>query len=377
MRRRTVVVAYAQLKESGLGRRLRRAMLALADAGHRVEYVCVRDPAIEHPNLRVRRLALPDRLGGDRPDHRRPLFWLAFMLAAGLWSLWLARPSRTPVLVAFSSGGALPLLPARLVYRAPLVVFLRSDELKEYESKDLSGWLARLSAASYQRVLRLAQRLVPVTKTLAQTVTRQLGGREVSIRVLYNDLLPPPDGAEARAALAQIAPADGPIAIMTAVYARRKNADLLLRALTSAPDLRLVLAGEGPSLEEHGSRARELGIADRVFFPGWRSDADLLVAAADLFVLPTLGEGMANSLLEALSAETACLVSDIPEHAELFGEGAPNLFDPDHPEQLAELLRRACEPSFREELRASGRSVAARLVFDWDAAVVEIVAGSA
>jgi glycosyltransferase involved in cell wall biosynthesis len=80
---------------------------------------------------------------------------------------------------------------------------------------------------------------------------------------------------------------------------RNKAFDVLLRALADIPDAHLWLAGEGPLAEPLRRLARELGVAARVGFLGWRDDAAALMAAADVLVCPSREEPFGNVIVEA------------------------------------------------------------------------------
>ncbi|MBQ8468467.1 MAG: glycosyltransferase family 1 protein [Clostridia bacterium] len=72
----------------------------------------------------------------------------------------------------------------------------------------------------------------------------------------------------------------------------------------------LVLAGEGPLQEQAKQKAKELGIEDRVKFLGVRRDANRLYQAFDVFVLPSLYEGLPVVMVEAQTSGLPCVVSD-------------------------------------------------------------------
>lgn len=95
----------------------------------------------------------------------------------------------------------------------------------------------------------------------------------------------------------------GTVSRMTAV----KGHPYLLRAaaklLEVAPQVRLVLVGDGPERPKLENLARDLGIEDRVTFPGTRSDVPDLLSALDVFVQPTAQvEGLPLSVTEAMAA---------------------------------------------------------------------------
>jgi glycosyltransferase involved in cell wall biosynthesis len=78
-----------------------------------------------------------------------------------------------------------------------------------------------------------------------------------------------------------------------------KAHDVSLRALTQLPDAWLWIAGAGPIEAELKALADELGVADRVRFLGWRSDAGALYRAADVCVFPSRYEPLGNTVIQA------------------------------------------------------------------------------
>lgn len=84
--------------------------------------------------------------------------------------------------------------------------------------------------------------------------------------------------------------------------------------------LRLLLVGDGPLFQDLRQMAEELGIADEVWMPGDRKDIPELLRSMDLFVLPSLAEGISNTILEAMA-------SGLPVVATQTG-GTPELIEP-------------------------------------------------
>jgi glycosyltransferase involved in cell wall biosynthesis len=102
----------------------------------------------------------------------------------------------------------------------------------------------------------------------------------------------------------------------------RKGFDLLLGAFaaTGGERAHLVVAGEGEEGPALRSRARALGVADRVHWLGFRRDLDNVLLGCDVFVLPSRAEGMANVMLEAMAAGCPVVATDISGVREAIGE---------------------------------------------------------
>lgn len=108
----------------------------------------------------------------------------------------------------------------------------------------------------------------------------------------------------------------------------------LLRAFASLsegrPAAQLVVAGrEGNTSEQLRSTCTALGIQDRVHFLGHRTDVPELMAAADVFVFPSLWEGLGGVLIEALALEVPIVSSNLDATREVVGEdGSSGLLVP-------------------------------------------------
>lgn len=88
--------------------------------------------------------------------------------------------------------------------------------------------------------------------------------------------------------------------------------------LEGEPGSVLVLAGDGPLRADIEAMARSWGIADSVRFLGVRSDIPALMSAMDLFVMPSLYEGLPMVLVEAQASGLPCLIADrIPSDCDL------------------------------------------------------------
>ena len=108
-----------------------------------------------------------------------------------------------------------------------------------------------------------------------------------------------------RAAQIRRAYGNQPLVFALGRHVGYKGFDVLIRAMAQLPQARLALGGTGPLLAQHQALARELGLGDRVHFPGRIADADLPAwyHACDVFCLPSVGltEGFGLVQLEAMA----------------------------------------------------------------------------
>lgn len=86
--------------------------------------------------------------------------------------------------------------------------------------------------------------------------------------------------------------------------------DTFAEVLQRDPDSRLMLVGKGPQMEPAMEKADTLGIRDQVLFLGARPDIPELMQAMDVFVLPSLYEGLPVTMIEAQASGLPCVISD-------------------------------------------------------------------
>ena len=111
-----------------------------------------------------------------------------------------------------------------------------------------------------------------------------------------------------------------PRVIFTGRLHPQKNLPILLEAwrqVARQTSANLILVGPGSDREALSLLAGQLGIADRVQFVGAVADPAEHLRAADIFVLPSVAEGMSNSLLEAMATALPCVVSGIGGNTDL------------------------------------------------------------
>jgi sugar transferase (PEP-CTERM/EpsH1 system associated) len=126
-----------------------------------------------------------------------------------------------------------------------------------------------------------------------------------------------------------------------------KDQATLLRAfstlLTSQPDLRerlrLAIVGDGPLLSDLRALSTSLGIDSLTWFPGALENVPDVLRSLDVFVLPSLNEGISNTILEAMATGVPIIASSVGGNVELVEEGVSGrLFPAGDAGGLARLL---------------------------------------
>lgn len=114
-------------------------------------------------------------------------------------------------------------------------------------------------------------------------------------------------------------PNNAPLLACVGALIERKGQGIAIEALRDIPGARLVLIGKGEDEARLRALAVSEGVADRVHFAG-SIDHDLMpliLSAADVMVLPTVAEGLANAWVEALACGTPVVTSDVGGAREL------------------------------------------------------------
>lgn len=175
----------------------------------------------------------------------------------------------------------------------------------------------------------------------------------------------------ARAALAAANPAlecpgSAPLAVYTGRLDRAKGLDTLLAAWQAVvtrgghENAQLWLAGDGPYAAALRAEIESRNLARRVVLAGVFDAVDELLSAADLFVLPSLEEGMSVALLEAMAAGLPVVATDIPGNRDVVADGREALLVPvEDAEALSTAIVRVLEePDLATRLGTAARRLA-------------------
>jgi glycosyltransferase involved in cell wall biosynthesis len=154
----------------------------------------------------------------------------------------------------------------------------------------------------------------------------------------------------------------------------RKNLSSLIHAFAELvqsgifkPEIQLIIAGaQGPLAGDLLSLPSQLGLGDKVLFPGVIMDVDLpaLYSGASLFVFPSHHEGFGFPVLEAMSCGTPVITSNVSSLPEIAGDAAI-LVDPNGVHDISEaMLKLLTNDMLREEMIQKGFDRARR--FSWE-----------
>jgi glycosyltransferase involved in cell wall biosynthesis len=152
----------------------------------------------------------------------------------------------------------------------------------------------------------------------------------------------PIDRCAARASMTELGiAAGGPLLVTAGALIARKGQGLVVEALASLPGAHLALAGAGEDEAKLRAQARHLGLDERVHFLGQVSHDVLprLMAAADVMVLPSASEGLANVWVEGLACGTPIVIPDIGGAREVVRSSTAGRLVERNPAAIAAALR--------------------------------------
>jgi glycosyltransferase involved in cell wall biosynthesis len=221
--------------------------------------------------------------------------------------------------------------------------------------------------------MAVSGRTVAVSTSLTDAMSSDLYLRRSRIETIPNGVRPqPPDAPTLRGELG-LGPDARLLVAVGNLYRVKGHAhlvDAMALLVRQHPALHLAIAGRGDQAEPLAARARALGLAGRVHLLGLRADIANLLAAADVFVLPSLSEGTPLALLEAMFAGRPIVASDVGEvGAVLEGGHAGVLVPPGNAGALAAAVHgvlsdpgRACDLGLRAGRRAAAEYDISRMV---------------
>lgn len=127
--------------------------------------------------------------------------------------------------------------------------------------------------------------------------------------------------------------------------------------LKTKPGAQLIIVGEGKIRQELISLSRKIGIADRVLFLGAIADTDEILSLMDIFVLPSLQEGLGLSLLEAMAMDKPVIASDVGGISDIIRKGENGLLvsSADSKELSQAILRILEDKKMAEEMGRKAR----------------------
>lgn len=322
---------------------------------------------------------LPERSEEGGLTVHRPRFTILPKVGARRNAAAIARASR-PVARAIHAEFPVDLVDAQFFFPdGPAARELAADLDRPLRIKargsDITYWGGFDFARDQMRAAALsASGLLAVSEALADETARTLDIARNTLSVHYTgldrDRFRPLDHTQLRAQLGSTLgfnlPDGAPLLAGVGALVARKGHDITIEALARLakehPEARLLLVGKGEEEDALRRLAGERGVGERVHFTG-AVDHDLLpviLSAADIMVLPTANEGVANAWVEALACGTPVVTCDVGGARELVSGDLAGRLVARTPEAAAQGMREVlAAPPDRQEVAALAER------FDW------------
>ena len=291
-------------------------------------------------------------------DRCTPVEMLTFMVSASLSALRLTRNWRPDVSIAFFGIPCGPVAyTLKYTYGVPYIVSLRGGDVPGFQPYDL---------ALYHRLMKPAIRFLwgqadcVVANSQGLRDLAQRTESDVTIHVIPNGVdvqIFRPEGSSNR---------NGPVRLLyVGRFTYQKGMDVFIQALSKLDpkiQFEVDLVGDGYARRLVERMAQEFGLLERLHFTGWldRTEVPQRYQWADIFVLPSRDEGMANVILEAMASGLPVIATDVSGSKELVRHGKTGLLIPrENPVALAQAITDlAVDAEGRAHMGQAGRRLA-------------------
>lgn len=295
----------------------------------------------------IRRTGVEFHVLGVTPGWRRP--WHLIEIERALAAL------RADIVHTFLLTASLYGRFAAMMARVPIII---GTEVNIYENKNprhiaVERWL-----------MERTDRVIVSAESVRDFYIDQVGADAAKIEVIYNAVdwaqLAATEGRDALRAQCGV-PAGAPLAGIIARLTEQKAHAHLFESMAKTPGLEglhLLVVGDGhlrPALE---SLASSLGLADRIRFLGARRDLGNILSAIDMFVMPSLWEGLPLSMVLAMGGGLPVVATRVAGIPEVVEDGETGLLvPPADPVRLGEALVRVVhDASLRARLGAAAKA---------------------
>ena len=369
------------LRRGGSYERFIMMIEAFLERGMDVHCLSLTPIRISHPRFHNHRMVLPFEIKSAVLTRLMVLFLFPWL------SLLIAWREKIDLFVAFGSIYAFIFTLSKLITKRSVVTFIRGDSTFGFKNKGFMRPFLWLSQGIEYIGLYFSDRILAVNQAMEEKISKMMRSRKkIDVRILFNNIpaIHKPLTEEIlQLRESYVIPKDGKVLITAGILNRGKNIEMLIKGLSTSriENLFLFVVGEGSSEMDLGycdtlkELAKELNVDRRVLFTGWLEKKELWrhFVAADLFILPSLREGMPNVMLEALGCDTSCMGSNIPGIRDIL-KYDDLMFDPLNQLSLNEKVTSYfSDPSFYQRVKRSCHDLKENFVFDWKERTYQMV----
>jgi glycosyltransferase involved in cell wall biosynthesis len=268
-----------------------------------------------------------------------------------------------------------------------MVTFIRGSSYFSLTIQNSPQYFLHLNKIVEYLGLIFSDRIIVNNGAAQGEFLKSLGKRkDIDVQVLYNNIPSmnihePEDIFQTRDKYG--IPRDAKILVTAGILNRGKNIETLIECLRKieVKNIYVLIVGEGSTEADFRYRdslqglAKRLQVDKQVIFTGWLEKEDLwkIYLASDLFVLPSLNEGMPNAMLEALGLGLPCMGSRIPGIIDIL-QYDELLFDPLDEEALAQKIQHLfSDHQYPQEIKGLCEDRKKIFIFDWKEKVFHAV----
>ncbi|MGB9627203.1 MAG: glycosyltransferase [Thermodesulfobacteriota bacterium] len=303
------------------------------------------------------------------------------------WAVWVGWRHRIDLIVAFGSLYAFIQSLAKWWLKKPMVTLIRGRSSFGLETQNSSKLVLYLYNIIENVGLHFSDRIITNNMSMKDEIFKKFRKKKkVDVQVLFNDI--PLINKGERIDILNIRkkyniPDDAKVLVTAGIIHRGKNIEVLIKCLTQIEMNNIYILVVGDSSTESGSHYKKilkelvnkLQIQQQVIFTGWIDKKELwsIFQASDLFVLPSINEGMPNALLEALGVGLPCIGSKIPGIVDIL-QYDELLFDPKDEGALAHKIQYILNhyENF-QKIKLLCEEREKEFIFDWKERVFQIL----
>jgi len=306
-----------------------------------------------------------------------------------LWSFWVGWSKKIDLIIAFGSLYAFLQGFSKWILKRPMVTFIRGSSYFGLIIQNSPRYSLYLNKIIEYLGLLFSDRIITNNEAARGKILKSLGKRsKIDIQVLFNNILPmniceAEDVSRTRDKYG--IHRDAKVLVTAGILNRGKNIETLIESLPNieVKDIYLFIVGDGSTQtdlhykESLQCLAKRLKVDKQAIFTGWLEKKDLwnIYLASDLFVLPSLSEGMPNVMLEALGCDLPSLgsktpgIEDILQYEEL-------MFDPSDEEALSTKIKQFfSDDQYFQKIKGLCQERKRAFLFDWKERMFQTVTG--
>ena len=302
------------------------------------------------------------------------------------WAIWIGWRNKIDLIIAFGSLYAFIQSFAKWFLRKTMVTLIRGRSSFGLKTQNASKWALSLNKLIENIGFHLTDRVITNNMAIQEEILKNLARRNIDVQVLYNNI-PPMNIREPEEILKTREkygiPGNAKVLVTAGILNRGKNIETLVECAPriEIKNVYVLIVGDGSKEADFRYRdslqglTKRLGVDKQVLFTGWLEKEDLwkIYLVSDLFVLPSLSEGMPNAMLEALGLNLACLGSRIPGIKDIL-QYEELMFDPKDENGIARKMNQFfCDSRYSDRIIELCQERRNEFVFDWKERVFQMV----